>query len=31
MHAQFVIPTFMKKSKLSYELFKTNVYVSAFN
>ena len=31
MHAQFVIPTLTKKSKLSYELFKTNVYVSAFN
>ena len=31
MHAQFGTPTSIKKSKQSYKLLKTNVYVSAFN
>ena len=31
MHAQFGTPTSIKNSKQSYKLFKTNVYVSAFN
>ena len=30
MHAHFGTPTSTKNSKLSYELFNTNVYVSAF-
>ena len=30
MHAQIGTPTSTKNSKLSYKLFKTNVYVSAF-
>ena len=31
IHAQFGTPTLTKNSKLNYKLFKTNVYVSAFN
>ena len=31
MHAQFGTPPLTKSSKLSYKLFKTNVYVSPFN
>ena len=31
MHAEFGTPTSIKKSKKSYKLFKTNVYVSTFN
>ena len=31
MHAQFSTLTSTKSLKLSYKLFKTNVYVSTFN
>ena len=31
IHAQFGTPNSIKSSKQSYELFKTNVYVCAFN